>query len=116
MLAKLELPKAKNGNTSHILTIKSIILLPTVTEREEGNKNALVSMRHEIDDGDKMLNEEENDKENKASKGTCCICNLNKVEDCLNQNLCCLCHVENFLVDLIIFCNDIDIKHENLAG
>ena len=60
-------------------------MLPTVAEREEGIKDVLVSVRGGLDDGDKMLNEEANDKENKASQGTHYICNLNKVEDCWNQ-------------------------------
>ena len=45
-------------------------MLPTVTEKGEGDKNANASVRNEIDDNDKILNEEENGKESKESKGT----------------------------------------------
>ena len=86
-------------------------MLPNVSEIEEGNKHAFVSLRHVIDNDDKMLNKEGTNKQNKESWGTQCIFNWNKVEDYLNQNLCCLCRIENILVYFIEYCNGIDMKY-----
>ena len=54
-------------------------------------------------------------KDNKTSECTHCICNLNNIEACLNQHLCCLCYVETIFCDFIAYCNDIDIEYKKLA-
>ena len=97
---------------------KTTTLLHIVVEREEGNKDVCVSVSHVTDDYDKMLNEKENDKENKTSYGTHCICNLNKLEDYMNRNLCCNCHVDNVLLDFIEYYDgiDIDSTYQKLAA
>ena len=56
----------------------------------------------------------ENENENKT-KGTHSICNLNKLEDYMNQNLCYNYHVDNILLDFIGYCSSIDNKYTKLA-
>ena len=104
-----------DGNVSQRLTIKkTTITLPTIEEREEGNKDAFVSVSRVSDECNIISNEKEKKKEDKT-KGTHFICNLNKLEDCMNENLCRNCHVDNILLDFIGYCSSIDNKYTKLA-
>ena len=49
------------------------------------------------------------------TKGTHYICNLNKLEHCMNENVCCNCHVNNIIKDFIGFCSSIDSKYTKLT-
>ena len=91
---------------------KSTITLPTIEEREERNKDAFVSVSRVKEENNLISNVKE--KVNKT-KGTHSICNLNKLEHCMNGNLCCNCHVGIVLKDFIGYCSSIDSKYTKLA-
>ena len=69
-----------------------------------------MSVSHVLDECNIISNEKEN-----KTKGTHSICNLNKLEDCVNEYLCCNCHVDNVLLDFIGYCLSIDSKYTKLA-
>ena len=87
--------KENNGTT---------IMLPTRLERERQNEKSFASVseiENISDDYDKVIQEYKN-----IRRGTHHICNLNKVECTINENLKCYCHVDAF----IQYCGSLDDK------
>ena len=68
------------------------IIVPTTDQRKKYNENAFTSVTDIVEIDDDTTEIEDN-----TSRGTHRICNLNKVEACLNVNLYCNYHVHDFI-------------------
>ena len=91
--------KENNGTT---------IMLPTRLEQERQNEKAFASVseiENISDDDDEVIQEDK-----KIRRGTHHICNLNKVEYTINENLKCYYHVDDF----IQYCGSLDDKFKEL--
>ena len=80
-------------------------MLPARLERERQNEKAFASVS-EIEN----ISDDHNDiqEDNKTRRGTHHICNLNKVESSIDQNLKCYCRVNDF----IQYCTTLDDKYK----
>ena len=83
-------------------------MLPTRLKQERQNEKdfARVSEIESISDTDDEVIQEDK----KIRRGTHHICNLNKVECAINENLKCYCHVDAF----IQYCGSLDDKFTEL--
>ena len=81
-------------------------MLPTRLERERQNEKSFASVseiENISDDDDEVIQEDKN-----IRRGTHHICNLNKVESSIDQNLKCYCRVNDF----IQYCTTLDDKYK----
>ena len=88
----------------HVSTFNK--LLP-ICEREKRNKQAFTSARVDISNENKIQVDYEKETTN---RGTYRICNLKKIEVCLNDKMCCKCHVNDDVEDFIEHCISLDNK------
>ena len=81
------------------------IIVTTTAQREEHNENSFTNDSEIVE-----INDDTTEIEDNISKGTHRICNLNKAEACLNENVYCNCHVY-YLIEYCVF---LDTKYEKL--
>ena len=89
------------------------MLLP-VHEREKRNEKSFTTVR--VGTCKETIIDSVHEKEMKE-RGTHRICNLNKLEVCLNDDLTCKCHVNDVVENFIQHCYSLDNKqYKKLAG
>ena len=89
---RLEIPDKVRWNSFQRENNVTTTTVPTTAQREKHNENAFASVNDmvEIDDDTAEIDDNTN-------RGTHRICNLNKIEACLNENSYCNCHIHDFI-------------------
>ena len=89
---RLEIPEKVRWNSVQRENNVTTTIVPTTAQREKHNENAFASVNDMVEIDDDTAEIDDN-----TSRGTHRICNLNKIEACLNENSYCNCHIHDFI-------------------
>ena len=91
---RLDIPNKSKWNL-YAKENRATIYLPTRLERERQNRKAFASVSEMVK---KSVDDEELiEEDNNVKQDTRHICNINKIQSTINENLKCYCHVDGFI-------------------